>query len=334
MSQLSPLHQGRYAQFLAAVASLSILFISSANAQVEAIDGREHGAEISLEDDASGHTTVEVEIHGKKAHLLLDTGASLSCLDMGQLECYRAIKLASLDGGPISLGSSKIECFVLAPLDLKIGTAQFSRVPGFLALDLSDLLKAWGRKSRIKGILGAGHLISWKAVIDFGNRTLTVNGLSTPTVQQLRQHRPSNRDRGDEVILPLSISDVTGQQMVRVNLNGHRLNVVLDTGCDGHLILDSERLDDLGLKIAKKANRKVRGADGRQQELYALAEVEIDFGHEKRAVTTAHATNLSRMVEALRAQGVEADGIMGRRLLESFQATIDFGHRTLMLAVH
>lgn len=116
----------------------------------------------------STHYLVRAKIHDKDARLILDTGASTTCIDINKAN-YFEITHEKSDVMAAGAGSVGMETQFSHKNNLQIGTW----MDGNIALVLFDLshiniaLKGVGEES-VDGILGADFLKKHRAVIDYG----------------------------------------------------------------------------------------------------------------------------------------------------------------------
>lgn len=118
------------------------------------------------------HIWCTARINGKNAVLLIDTGASSSCIHSELQEHYKLIiRGESFDAAGASAGKMKATLTSKCKLDLG---KEFAGKHAFVLLDLNHVnqtLQSQGAR-KIDGILGADFLKRKKAVIDYGQRML------------------------------------------------------------------------------------------------------------------------------------------------------------------
>ena len=124
---------------------------------------------------------VKVEINGKKAYFLIDTGADISVINSGSIEKYgleeakvytNSVRAISFNGHTSQVMKVKNANLVLAEnFDHK----------DFFSMNLNNLRDVIEAKTdiRITGILGADLLLKYHCIIDYSQRQITmVNGRS------------------------------------------------------------------------------------------------------------------------------------------------------------
>jgi len=129
---------------------------------------------IDLHDDGF-HPLVEVKIYGKPFTLVLDTGASKTAFDQTMLlQAANDAVIVSSDRLSTGLGTNTMISATTIINDLYIGTLL---IPEFevAVLDLSAINIAYRQLNHpeVLGVLGGDILMKYKAVIDYGNQSLT-----------------------------------------------------------------------------------------------------------------------------------------------------------------
>jgi hypothetical protein len=129
-------------------------------------------------DNEGCHLMVSGIIKGYKVHLLIDTGATLTVMDLGRMK--RIFPYHQFDVYQkffIGIGSGDIEpwSFMLEEIDLHGLKIQNKEV---VLIDMSAINKAYAvfDLPRIDGVIGGDILKDYKALIDYANSTLELNG--------------------------------------------------------------------------------------------------------------------------------------------------------------
>jgi hypothetical protein len=128
---------------------------------------------IGLHDDGF-HPLVDVTIYGRAFTLVLDTGASKTAFDYSMLlQAGDNSSIKSSDRLSTGLGTNNMESSTALINDMCIGELQ---VPGFevAVLDLSSINIAYRQLNHpeVLGVLGGDILMKYKAVIDYGKKTI------------------------------------------------------------------------------------------------------------------------------------------------------------------
>ena len=137
-----------------------------------------HTMKIALwELDPEGfHIVTSGRLHGTPVRLLIDTGANHSCFDRNFIESLQIpIHETEKDDVNIGIGGSEFQSDILTISHFKIGRILVPPSP-FRLLDLQPVCAAYenvGFKP-IHGIIGGDLLHRFHAVIDYGNKTLTL----------------------------------------------------------------------------------------------------------------------------------------------------------------
>ena len=127
---------------------------------------------IPLKKLASTHYLVRAKIHDKKARLILDTGASTTCIDIEKAFHFNILHEKS-DMMAAGAGAFGMETQISHRNIVQIGSWKDTRV-GIVLFDLSHInvaLQEVGEEA-VDGILGADFLKKHRAVIDYGRNCL------------------------------------------------------------------------------------------------------------------------------------------------------------------
>ena len=127
---------------------------------------------VSLKFSKTKHLVCRARINGLNASLLVDTGASNSCIHSDLQKLFQLTpKGDSFDASGASEG--KMTATMTQKCELHLGRYRLGK-HAFVLLDLNHInqtLSNQGAKP-IDGILGADFLMKKKIVIDYGNRKL------------------------------------------------------------------------------------------------------------------------------------------------------------------
>jgi hypothetical protein len=128
---------------------------------------------IDLHDDGF-HPLVNVTIYGKPFTLVLDTGASKTAFDHTMLlQAGENASIKSSDRLSTGLGTNNMASSTALISDMLIGDLQVSEFE-VAVLDLSSINIAYRQLNHpeVLGVLGGDILMKYKAVIDYGKRTI------------------------------------------------------------------------------------------------------------------------------------------------------------------
>lgn len=120
------------------------------------------------------HFICRARINGAKAHLLIDTGASNSCMDLEHKERFKLEKIgASFEAS--GAGEDKMKAAFSNDCKLQLGKYTMGLF-AFMLLDMQHINKSLlAQNSKpIDGILGADFLTKNKALIDYAHHYLWV----------------------------------------------------------------------------------------------------------------------------------------------------------------
>lgn len=127
-------------------------------------------------DGGGYHLGLKVNLNGKNAFLLLDTGASRTVFDKNQIEQYNTSQIELLDEKSTGLGTSSMDIHTTEVSTLEIGTKKIENITLAL-IDLSHVNETYEKLGfkKIQGVLGSDVLYKYNAVIDYGKLELTLN---------------------------------------------------------------------------------------------------------------------------------------------------------------
>lgn len=127
---------------------------------------------IPLKKLSSAHYLIRARIQNKEARLILDTGASTTCMEI-QKAVYFEIDHEESDILAAGAGSINMETQISHKNLLQIGSWE-DRQLGLVLFDLTHINIALNQagEEAIDGILGADFLKKHRAVIDYGRNCL------------------------------------------------------------------------------------------------------------------------------------------------------------------
>ena len=136
---------------------------------------------IKLKSTYEGHYLLDLNINGKPAHLLLDTGSTATCVHIGLAENYD-LKVEDLEIFATGAGENQIKTKFSRNVEVTSGDKKLT-IPQIALIDLGMVNKSMQSQGEnpIDGILGADALNLSKAIIDYGEHTfdLALDQLST-----------------------------------------------------------------------------------------------------------------------------------------------------------
>lgn len=116
---------------------------------------------------------VEVEINGRPAVMLVDTGSSTGLIDINQMDEYGFSLMAKTDMVISSIGGKKCESYRVRDLWVRLdGIAIYQ----FLATDISLVVESIYKETgyRISGIIGYDQIKNAEIKIDASNNQITI----------------------------------------------------------------------------------------------------------------------------------------------------------------
>lgn len=125
-------------------------------------------------EDTGCHLYINAQIQGKKANLLIDTGASRTVFDRQRLEAFVDNKpFTELDKLSTGLGTDSMRGHVVHVDNIKIGTISIDNYTA-MALDLSHVNESYAKIGidPIDGVLGGDILSEYNANINYKTKKL------------------------------------------------------------------------------------------------------------------------------------------------------------------
>ena len=116
---------------------------------------------------------VEVEINGRPAVMLVDTGSSTGLIDINQMDEYGFSLMAKTDMIIISIGEKQCESYRVRDLWVRLeGIAIYQ----FLATDISLIAESIYKETgyRISGIIGYDQIKNAEIKIDTSNNQIKI----------------------------------------------------------------------------------------------------------------------------------------------------------------
>lgn len=116
---------------------------------------------------------VEVEINGRPAVMLIDTGSSTGLIDINQMDEYGFSLMAKTDMVISSIGGKQCESYRVRDLWVRLdGIAIYQ----FLATDISLVVESIYKETgcRISGIIGYDQIKNAEIKIDASNNQITI----------------------------------------------------------------------------------------------------------------------------------------------------------------
>lgn len=131
------------------------------------------------------HLAVTLQVNGKSANMILDTGASQTVFDKTQIQTYLSDEtIADNETLSTGLGTTSMQSHVLEIRKFALGKLKLENYRS-IVLDLSHVNKTYEQLGLklIVGVLGSDLLEKYKAVIDYGKRRLFLNAVVKKAVR-------------------------------------------------------------------------------------------------------------------------------------------------------
>lgn len=116
---------------------------------------------------------VEVEINGRPAVMLIDTGSSTGLIDINQMDEYGFSLMTKTDMEISSIGGKRCESYRVRDLWVRLDGIDIYQ---FLATDISLIAESIHKETgyRISGIIGYKQIRNTKIKIDACNNMITI----------------------------------------------------------------------------------------------------------------------------------------------------------------
>ncbi len=125
-------------------------------------------------DDTGFHIKIKAKINGKKAWLIVDTGASKTVLDFNKVHNYIASdEITSVDHLSSGIGTNSMESNIATIEKLKLGACKIKKqIVAVLNLENVDFAYNQLDLPLVQGILGGDILKEYKAEINYKKQFL------------------------------------------------------------------------------------------------------------------------------------------------------------------
>lgn len=121
------------------------------------------------------HTLIKGSIAGQSVRIVLDTGASHTCMDTAFAKTILPdLQTEEKDGVSAGIGGNDFEVLVANVPDFKIGRFKLSTYNNMALIDFTYINIAYSRlkKEPIQMILGNDFLVEHKAIVDYQSHYL------------------------------------------------------------------------------------------------------------------------------------------------------------------
>lgn len=117
----------------------------------------------------SGHILTTAEINGKKAYLMIDTGASSSVIHIGKIDSL-GLECRDKKGKASGIGTSNYDMKEVIVPEMILNSVSYSN-PEFDGLDLFHVERV-DHNQTLDGIIGGDFLEKYEAVIDYRKKAM------------------------------------------------------------------------------------------------------------------------------------------------------------------
>ncbi len=121
------------------------------------------------------HTLLNGSVAGKKIRIVLDTGASHSCVDKHFVDqMLPELQMEANEGVNAGIGGSGFEVLVADLPDFKLGRFRKNLLENVAVIDFTHINTAYQtlKQKPVQMILGNDFCVNHKAVIDYGKNSL------------------------------------------------------------------------------------------------------------------------------------------------------------------
>ena len=126
--------------------------------------------------DDGFHLLVNIRVNGKRARLLIDTGASQTVFDKERIKNFLSKeKFEKHNKLSTGLGTSNMKSHLAVIKNISLGKIEIKNYKT-VVIDLSHVNVAYShmKQKPIDGVLGSDILRKYKAVIDYGKKKLII----------------------------------------------------------------------------------------------------------------------------------------------------------------
>lgn len=131
---------------------------------------------IQLENEENLHPIIDAKINNTPIRLVIDTGASHSCIDKKEVKKLLKNKTKVSEDIVMGIGNKKLTNTMVTIKELTIGELAIKDYT-IVAINLKHINKMMEMMNLppINGLLGSDILCKYEALIDYKNRCLTLN---------------------------------------------------------------------------------------------------------------------------------------------------------------
>ncbi|QND87287.1 Uncharacterized protein ChrSV_5069 [Chromobacterium vaccinii] len=291
-------------------------FASQAHSAPSGADSAQIPFSVPLTRQANGFMAVQARLNGVDGRFLLDSGASMTCVDRKQAARFGLENEGTTRASHGSAGTTEIKRAADKPLEWG-GRLAADKLAVYLT-DFDAINQGLAEEgiAAVDGVIGMDVLAGQHAVLDYGQQQLRVRNDAKPAAAFDR----------------LPLTSLGGEQlMVEGVVNGVKGRFIIDTAADGTFVTDDAHAAKFHL--ARQAGTdQVHGVGGSvESHFYLLDSLQLGprFTLRQQKVMTM---DLAGVNASLKAKGLEeVDGLLGANVLNQGEAVFNIGQQVLQL---
>lgn len=131
---------------------------------------------VELENDENLHPVIEAKINGNPIRLVIDTGASHTCIDKKEVKKLLKNKINVSNDIVMGVGTKSLKNTIINIKELTVGDLEIKDY-NIVVIKLSHINKMMEMLGirPVNGLLGSDILYKYQAIIDYKNCCLTLN---------------------------------------------------------------------------------------------------------------------------------------------------------------
>jgi predicted aspartyl protease len=280
---------------------------------------------LPLEPSSQNHLLVRVEINGKPARLLVDTGAPLSAVALDRAEHFRMRPVSARSKIPSRLNINGAFNTISLARNLRLGSLNLVD-EAMVLIDFSNLNQTADNQEREResdGIIGTDILTPLDAVLDY-DRMLLVFKLDPRTSGPI----PGFDFRGYRRV---RMYESEGYNLyVDGKVNGTKGRLMVDTGAFATL-LHSQFVQRMNIPMQQTKYRSI-GVNLAESRVRIANIARLSVGSMDLKSHKVGVINLEKLVhDGLLEATPPVVGLLGSEMLQRYHAIIDFGTNSLYL---
>jgi clan AA aspartic protease (TIGR02281 family) len=225
-------------------------------------------AVVPLVKTTDGYFQIQASINGVNATFILDTGASGTIIDIGQLDKF-GLKIDDAKVNGVQVGDAEagnIETFPLAIDSFSIGKHQLN-IKSIFANESGDQLE-----THVVGLIGQDALSELNALVDLAAPQLLIPEAPNDLQSLLGDKQSPNYQAID--LHPSAI----GLRFVNAKLDQHDVRLLVDSGAS-ETVLDETLMKQLGFSLEDHPSAKTVLSDGSELPMKVLKNQKLSLGN-------------------------------------------------------